>query len=417
MNEMEIRSKQMAVLMLSMFIFTLGFGITVPIMPFFAKSLGGTVVDVGILMAAFSAAELLLAPVWGKASDRIGRKPVIVIGLLGFGIAFACTGLSGSLWMLYASQIFAGALAAGIYPAVMASIADQTEPGQRGRYMGLLGAASGMGVIIGPVSASLIALLGLNVPYFAAAALGLITMAISLAWLPETRIQAKSHTGARAPGWLSTLKPGLFIFFLMMLFVCMAMASLESTLGFFAMDRFDLSETPSPMPLLWITVKLTGTNLLGIAYLFFGVAGVLTQVLLVGRLMETAGEVRTIALGFILAGAGTITLLFAWEMALLLVAALLISIGIGLLMPSINTAVSNRTDKEQQGVTMGLLGSFNSAGRAAGPIAGGLAYSVSMLLPYAVSAAISLFSALLILVWRRKDRRGQKAVDITPAKL
>ena len=190
MNEMEIRSKQMAVLMLSMFIFTLGFGITVPIMPFFAKSLGGTVVDVGILMAAFSAAELLLAPVWGKASDRIGRKPVIVIGLLGFGIAFACTGLSGSLWMLYASQIFAGALAAGIYPAVMASIADQTEPGQRGRYMGLLGAASGMGVIIGPVSASLIALLGLNVPYFAAAALGLITMAISLAWLPETRVQA-----------------------------------------------------------------------------------------------------------------------------------------------------------------------------------------------------------------------------------
>ncbi len=413
---MEIKSKQLTVLMLSMFIFTLGFGITVPIMPFFAKSMGGSVVDVGALMAAFSAAELLLAPVWGKVSDRIGRKPVIVIGLLGFGIAFAGTGLSGSLWMLYASQIFAGALAAGIYPAVMASIADQTEPGQRGRYMGLMGAASGMGIIIGPVSASLIALLGLNVPYFAAAALGLITAAISLTWLPETRIPSASGTMARPAGWLSALKPGLFIFFLMMLFVSMAIASLESTLGFFAMDRFGLSETASAMPLLWTSVILTGTNLLGIAYLFFGVAGVLTQVILVGKVMETAGEARTIAMGFVLAGAGTIMLLFAWEMTFILAAALLIAVGIGLLMPGINTAVSNRTDREHQGVTMGLLGSFNSAGRAAGPLAGGFAYSVSMVLPYAVSAAISLFSALLMLLWRGKGSEEKKTVTAVPVK-
>ncbi len=405
---MEIKTKQLTVLLLSIFIFTLGFGITVPIMPFFAKSMGGTVVDVGILMALFSMAELVFAPVWGKASDRFGRKPVIMIGLLGFGLAFIATGLSTSLSMLYASQLIAGALAAGIFPAVMASVADQTEPEQRGRYMGLLGAASGMGIIIGPVSASVIALLGLNVPYFAAAALGLITAAVTMAWLPETRVPAATGTQARAHGWRSTLKPGLMVFFLMMLFVCMAMASLESTLGFFSMDRFGLSETPSAMPFLWTTVELTGTNLLGIAYLFFGVAGVLTQVLLVGKLMESLGEARTIALGFLLAGAGTILLILAGEMSLLLLASVVISTGIGLLMPSINTAVSNRTDKEHQGVTMGLLGSFNSAGRATGPIAGGIAYSVSMLLPYVVSAAISLFSALLVLAWHPRDSGDSK---------
>jgi MFS family permease len=412
---MEIKSKQLTVLLLSTFIFTLGFGVTVPIMPFFAKSMGGTIVDVGILMALFSLAELIFAPAWGKVSDRFGRKPVIMIGLLGFGLAFVATGLSTSLWMLYGSQLIAGALAAGIFPAVMASVADQTEPEQRGRYMGLLGAASGLGIIVGPVSASVIALLGLNLPYFAAAALGLITAVVTMAWLPETHAASISGPAKQASGWRSALKPQLLIFFLMMLFVCMAMASLESTLGFFTMDRYGLSETASAMPLLWTTVELTGTNLLGLAYLFFGVAGVLTQVLLVGKLMEKAGEVRTIALGFLLAGAGTVLLVLASEMALMLVASLVIAVGIGLLQPGIITAVSNRTDKENQGVTMGLLGSFNSAGRAAGPIAGGLAYSVSMLLPYAVSAAISLFSALLILVWRQKDSGDSNTAKAAPA--
>jgi MFS family permease len=412
---MEIKSKQLTVLLLSVFIFTLGFGITVPIMPFFAKSMGGTVVDVGILMALFSVAELVFAPAWGKVSDRFGRKPVIMIGLLGFGLAFIATGLSTSLWMLYGSQLIAGALAAGIFPAVMASIADQTEPEGRGRYMGLLGAASGMGIIIGPVSASIIALLGLNVPYFAAAALGLITAAITLAWFPETRAQVATGTRVEAQSWRSALKPGLLIFFLMMLFVCMAMASLESTLGFFTMDRFGLSEAPSAMPVLWTTVELTGTNLLGIAYLCFGVAGVLTQVLLVGKLIETAGEARTIALGLLVAGAGTVLLLLASEMVLMLVASLVISVGIGLLQPGITTAVSNRTDKENQGVAMGLLGSFNSAGRAVGPVAGGVAYSVSMLLPYALSAAISFASAVLMMLWPTKGAGEQKPAKASPA--
>ena len=117
---MEIKTKQITVLFLSMFIFTLGFSITVPVMPYFAKSMGGSVIDVGLLMAAYSAMELIFAPIWGKISDIIGRKPVILIGLMGFTVAFAAAGISSQLWMLYASQIVAGALAAGLDPAAMA---------------------------------------------------------------------------------------------------------------------------------------------------------------------------------------------------------------------------------------------------------------------------------------------------------
>jgi MFS transporter, DHA1 family, multidrug resistance protein len=117
--------------------------------------------------------------------------------------------------------------------------------------------------------------------------------------------------------------------------------------------------------------------------------------------MEIAGETRTIALGFVLAGAGTVLLLLlASELALMLVGAFVIAVGMGLLMPGINTAISNRTDAEHHGVTMGMLGSFNSAGRAAGPIAGAVAYSVSLLPPYALSAAISFVSALMMISWK-----------------
>jgi DHA1 family multidrug resistance protein-like MFS transporter len=181
------------------------------------------------------------------------------------------------------------------------------------------------------------------------------------------------------------------------------------------MDRFGLSETPSAMPLLWTSVQLTGTNLLGLASLSFGVAGVLTQVLVVGKLMETAGEARTIALGLLVTGTGIVLLLLASEMALLLMASLVIAVGIGLLQPGITTAVSNRTDRENQGVTMGLLGSFNSAGRSVGPIAGGLAYSVSMLLPYAISATISFASAILMLGWNARAGNSKNAEFVTPS--
>lgn len=138
---MEIKAQQVTVLFLSMFIFTLGFSITVPVMPYFAKGMGGSVVDVGLLMAAYSAMELIFAPLWGKVSDIIGRRPVIIIGLMGFTVSFAGAGMSSALWMLYASQVVAGALAAGIFPAAMGYIADSTEPDQRGSLMGMMGAA------------------------------------------------------------------------------------------------------------------------------------------------------------------------------------------------------------------------------------------------------------------------------------
>jgi|SRR5271157_321610 len=414
---MEMKTQQVTVLFLSMFIFTLGFGITVPVMPYFAKGMGGSVVDVGLLIAAYSAMELIFAPVWGKISDVIGRRPVIIIGLLGFTIAFAGAGMSTQLWMLYASQIIAGALAAGIFPAAMAYIADSTGPEQRGSLMGLMGAASGLGVIFGPASASLFAMWGLNIPYFAASALGLVTTTVAFMWLKETRHNAQKLAAAVKPrGMLQVLRSGLLAYFLLMFIAMVIMAILEATFGYLAMDRFGLSETASAMPVLWNSVMLTATNVMGIAFTFYGISAVITQALVVGKMMEKIGEEKTIIIGLLLSSLGAAMVIVSSGLVSIILSASILAVGAGLMMPSINTAVSKRTDDDSQGVVMGLLGSFNSVGRTLGPVAGGLAYSVAMLLPYAASAVVSLVSAVAFEVYTRNGKSPLKTLNIKAQK-
>jgi len=413
---MELKGKQLTVLLLSMFIFTLGFGITVPVMPYFAKGLSGTVVDIGLLMGVFSAMELIFAPVWGKISDRFGRKPVMITGLIGFGIGFAASGLSTQLWMLYASQAFAGLMMAGIFPATMAYIADNTEPGDRTKQMGLLGAANGLGVIFGPALASIFAVWGLEIPFFATAVLAMVTAAITLVWLNEHKEDAPARAPEKTGDKVAWLQPQMLIFFLMMAFVMVAMASLEATFGYFTMDRFGLSEVPAPMPLLWTSVMLTGTNVMGIAFMFFGLVGAITQAALVDKVLKRIGEERTIITGLIALAAGTFTLILAGELVTAIIAACLMAVGIGLLMPAINGAVSSRTDRNNQGVVMGILGSFNSTGRVIGPIAGGLAYSVSMLLPYVGSAVLAIASAAFLAAWEQMTGVNLKEKSSEPAK-
>ncbi|HMK53458.1 MAG TPA: MFS transporter [Methanobacteriaceae archaeon] len=403
---MKIKTPQLSVLFLSMFIFTLGFGIVVPVMPYFAKNMGGTIIDVGMLMAVFSAMELIFAPLWGKVSDQIGRKPVLMLGLGGFGVAFIIGGLSSHLWMLYASQIMAGILVAGVYPAATAYIADSTSPEERGGLMGMLGAAGGLGMIFGPGMASVFALWGLNIPFFAGAGVAFLTMIIGLLWLQESRIPGLSNQDENSISVKRALKllfkSYIAVFFLLMAFIMLALASLEVTFGYFLIDRFGLGEISSAMPVFGTNLMLTGPNVIGIVFTFFGILSVITQALLVGKIIKRMGEEKTIVIGLLMFTIGTLILIFSWNLITLIISASAIAIALGLIMPSINTAVSNRTSEDKQGVMMGLLGSFNSAGRVFGPAIGGFLYAINMLLPYISSAVVSLLSAVVLQLHMRK---------------
>lgn len=414
---MKIKTPQLTVLFLSMFIFTLGFGIVVPVLPYFVKNLGGTVIDVGFLMAAFSAMELIFAPLLGKASDQIGRKPILIMGLAGFGVSFVMSGLSSQLWMLYLSQIIAGIVVAGVYPVSMAYIADLTLPEERGSLMGMLGAASGLGIIVGPGMASIFAIWGITVPFFAAAAVAFLTGIIGFLWLEESRIAKTLNLAENNVSLKTTLKLSfksyIGVFFLLMAFVMLALASVEGTFGYFIMDKFGLGEIPSFMPVLSTGIMLTGPNVIGIVFTSFGILSVITQALLVGKAIKTFGEEKTIIIGLLLLAVGSSLIIFSSGLISIILLASLIAVALGLIMPSISTAVSNRTSEENQGAVIGLLGSFNSVGRVLGPAIGGFAYAISMLLPYIGSAAVALLSAIALQLHIKKNYKKDKNVKIS----
>ncbi|NPV91639.1 MAG: MFS transporter [Firmicutes bacterium] len=408
---MKIKTTQLSVLFLSMFIFTLGSGIVVPVLPYFVKNLDGTVIDVGFLIAAFSAMELIFAPIWGKLSDQIGRKPVLIIGLAGFGFSFVLSGLSSQLWMLYLSQILAGIIVAGVYPAATAYVADSTLLEERGSLMGMLGAASGLGIIVGPGMASIFAVWGVNIPFFAAAAVSFLTGIIGFLWLEESKIaetQNKDNISLKTT-LNSFFMSDIGLLFLLMAFVMLALASLEGTFGYFVMDRFSLGETPSSIPLLDSSLMLTGPNMMGIVFTSFGILSVITQALLVGKTIKILGEEKTIIRGLLLLTVGLSLIIFSADLISLIISTSIIAVAVGLIIPSINTAVSKRTSEEKQGVIMGLLGSFNSVGRVLGPVIGGYAYAISMLSPYIGAALVALLSAIALQLynWSIKSNEVQ----------
>lgn len=426
-----IKSRQVLLLAVGMFIFTLGFGIIVPVMPYYAKNLGATAFDLGLLMATFSIMQFIFAPAWGVISDRVGRKPIMMIGLLGFGLSFTLTGLSSQpimlsiseligrytgltphIGVLFCSELIGGTLSAGIWPAILAYIADITKPEERGSLMGLMGAASGLGIIFGPAISGFIAVWGLTLPYFAGAALAYVTAIMSYAMLRESRIKGTETKAEKKVPMMHALRTTFGIIFLLSLFISFAGAFIDGTFAYFVMDRFGLTDLPSKMPFLNGTIVTTGPGVMGIVFTAMGIIGVLCQGLLVGKCMALFGEERTIMGGLVICGAGILLLLAAGGLLTLIFFICLIGIGSGLVFPSLNTLVSMKTDPESQGAMLGALGSFSSFGRAIGPPVGSFLYMINTALPYVASAIVSVLSAMILYVKGRSDRQADK-INIT----
>ncbi len=394
-SKVQVKGRQMTVLLVSMFIFTLGFGIIIPVIGYFTKNMGAGALELGLLMASMSAMQFLFAPLWGRISDRTGRKPVLIVGLLGFALSFVMVGFSTQLWMLFVALIVGGILTAGIWPAVLAYIADITTSEERGNLMGYAGAASGLGIIAGPAISSILTIWGMTMPFFASSALGLVTAIAGFLFLPESLRRDPTAGREEKMPVLSTLRTPLGLFFFLMLFVSFALACIDTTYVYFLSDRFGMSELPSMMPFLGGHLALTGPNVLGIVFTALGLTAVVSQ-LAVGRMMQKLGEEKTIIVGFGFLCAGMASVAVAADLASLVLVTCMAGLGGNLLNPAINTLVSKRTPQGRQGAAMGLLGSFNSIGRVLGPSAGGFAYVVSMLLPYLGSAAIGLVSMALV---------------------
>ena len=400
----------------------IGFGIVLPILPLYAERFGAGAAVIGLLSATFSLAQLVFAPVWGKLSDRIGRKPIIILSLCGTAVGSLVTGFAGALWILFLGRIIDGISGASVSVA-QAAVADISPARQRARYMGIIGAAFGVGFVAGPIVGSLAALVDPKAPFFVAAAIAAINALVALKRLPETAHGVAGHPLARpevvaareaesaaadadsesiaeapaldGPGIVepahgvfhhahadhtSPTRRAEIIRLIVIAFVgIVAFSGFEATFSLLANNRY-------------------GLGLSGTAAVFAGIGVVLVGVQggLVGPVTRRLGETRTLRFGLISNCFGLFVLAFDLGWAGLVAALLLLTVGQGLLTPTLSSAVAGRAGRDT-GVWLGWQQSAGGAGRVIGPLAAGALFQwAGMGWPYAVGAALAAFALTLL---------------------
>jgi DHA1 family tetracycline resistance protein-like MFS transporter len=347
------------IIFLTVFIDLIGFGIVIPLMPFYAERFGASAFTIGLLATSFSLMQFLFAPFWGRLSDRIGRRPVILIGLFGSFLSYTLFGLAGSLPVLFFARLCAGVAGANIATA-QAYMADVTTPENRARGMGLVGAAFGLGFIFGPAIGGFLSQFSHQAPPFFAAALSLVNFTAAWFVLPESRTASASERPpvSRLDALRrAVLRPGLPALLIIYFIVTTAFSSFETTFPLFGERRFGF--TPSNI---------------GYVFAYSGVVLTIVQGALVGRLAKRFGENRLMPPAILSLAAGLALLPVSHGMPMLLLSTGLMSIGMGFNSPSITALISRLSRADEQGGILGVSQSVASLARIVGPAAGGLLF-------------------------------------------
>jgi multidrug resistance protein len=369
----------LAILAVSLFLALAGFGIIIPALPFYTARLQGegpTVgLTVGLLMASYSLVQFVCAPLWGHLSDRIGRRPVFLAGLAGFALSFVLMGTAPGLFWLFAARILGGVLSAALIPAALSMVADLTSEADRGRGMGIAGAAMGFGFVFGPAIGGMLARGDdFRLPFFVAAAVAALTLLVSASVLRESRSIAagapESPAGTifeRLTRHGAELWPWLALTFVQ----TAAFAAMEATLALYGRDVFGLRA----VDVGWL-MALIGL----VSAAFSGGA--------VGRVIRRFGEVATLRAGFALFAAGFWGAIAAPSLPQFASAMTAVGVGMACMRPSLSSVVSKGAGGAT-GSAMGLMQSCDSLARVAGPAFGGALYVLGHTLPFATASALS----------------------------
>ena len=358
-----------------------GFGIVVPILGRYAERFGANGLQVGLMFASFSVAQMVFAPILGRISDKVGRKPVIVFSLIGTAVGSFVTGAAGALWVLFLGRILDGASGASVSVA-QGAVADIAPPEQRAKLMGMLGAAFGVGFVVGPVLGGLAALGGPHVPFYVAGTIAAINAVAAMIRLPETkpenivRREPTKSTAARSPILVRFAFAGLIS--------SLAFSGFEATFSLFGSERFNLTEGSTALVFVLVGVVLVATQ--------GGLIGPLTARF--GSRLLLRGGLATVGIGLLVLA---LTPSMGWSM--LIIALVLLSLGQGLASPSSTSLVTEAAPVDRRGEALGYQQSVGAFGRVAGPVlAGALFDHVGIGAPYFIGAL--LFAVALSGVWR-----------------
>ncbi|MBW7473593.1 MFS transporter [Paenibacillus oenotherae] len=385
-----MKDKRLGIVMILLMTTFIGFGIIIPVLPELIKEAtpGSVEFHTAMMLSLYSAVAFIMSPFWGGLSDRIGRRPVILTGVLGFALSFLLFGIAdGSLSLMYASRILGGLFSGAVASVIVAYVADITPPEQRTRGMGLVGMSIGLGFTIGPGFGGLLSLVSHNTPFYASAALALLTFVLAFAKLKESLEQGKRRsTQERKPSRWSAFTGSVKYLYVLALFVSLTLAGLEATLQLFGMKRFDV--TPLQV---------------GVMFLICGLVGALIQGGVVRRRIRKGQEPQYIAAGLIISAIGFFLLLTAhslWTATLYLA---IFGIGNALIRPCVTSLITQKTTVGQ-GVASGLSSSMDSLGRIIGPLFGAYLLTINLELPYLIGGLLSIAALLLLIRFRFIDR-------------
>jgi MFS family permease len=333
-----INAPPMPTLFLIVFVDLVGFGLVIPLLPFYAQRFAASPLQMTLLFAIYSLMSMLTAPLWGRLSDHVGRRPVLMASMAAAALAYVWLAVATALWMLFAARAFAGACAGNI-AAAQAYIADVTPAEERARGMGMIGAAFGLGFIIGPVLGGTIAggdlaTADLETPGLLAAALSFLAFLGVIGLLPESRPAGSAfHSRGRIAAARSALaRPVLARLILVFFLVILAFSGMETTFAWWAMGQFGWGPRP-----------------IGFVFFYVGLLSALMQGVFIGPLTKRFGEERLMLGGLALIGCGLIVLPFARALPPLVGALSALAVGMGAMQPSLNSLISRRAGSDEQG--------------------------------------------------------------------
>lgn len=383
------KKKALPILFLVMFLVMVGFGIIIPVMPFYAEEIGANPTQLGLLMAVYSLMQLLFAPMWGRISDRIGRKPVIMIGILGLSLSFFLMAISSELWMLFAARIIGGLLSSANMPTVMAYVADITSEEDRGKGMGIIGASVGLGFIFGPAIGGIFSQSSLNMPFYLAGTTSLITFLLVTFVLKESlSVEERNSQSKEKTSLLKAFNGPVSVLFVLQLFVSLSLSGLEATFAYFAAEKAGL-----------------GAVQLGYIFMIMGLAGAIVQGGLVGRMTKKLGEGTVIQLGIAISAIGFALILLIEGFGTAALFLTIFGVGNGLIRPSVSSLLTKKSTAGH-GSTTGLLSSFDSLGRIIGPPLGGWLFSIAIGMPYISGIILSCIALVLYQIYQSRMKNS-----------
>jgi DHA1 family multidrug resistance protein-like MFS transporter len=386
--------RNLFILVFALLVVMLGFGMVIPVFPFIIDKLGASGSTLGILVATAALTEFLFGPIWGSISDRVGRKPILMIGLFGFALSMFLFGIADQIWMLILFRAFSGILSSATISTTMAYIGDSTSEKSRGGGMGIIGAVGGAGAVIGPGIGGLMAGGSLSTPFFVSSLAALLSLLLVALLLPESLpVEARAAKGQRIQLirfndiWRA-LKGPIGLLLLLAFLATFGTSNFESVFGLYMLKKLDY-----------------GPEQVGGILTLVGAIALIGRGLLTGFVTSHWGEPTVIKASLLVGSVGFILLLLANTYATVLLTTGIFTCSITFLRPSIHSLTSKRTTVGQ-GASMGLSNSFVSLGRVAGPIVAGLIFDLDPNFPYIAGALILCAVFFASLVWIKEERQS-----------